>query len=219
MDKNILRQIQLDLAANSAAYRPNRPALCFSPNEPIVSRPNWRSPLKLSINNRRTVIIFIRFLAYFPEANLSSTSLSSIFWKNSENYHQQPEIIQRPFCLQSCLSSKSSAPGNLQRLFRLQNYLSSKSSAPANIQRLFRLQNCLRSKSSAPGNIQRLFRMQNYLGRKTSAPGNIQRLFRLQNCLSCKSSAPGSIQKLFRLQNVLAANHQLYPANIQRPSE
>ena len=84
--ENILRQFQLDLAANSAAYRPNRPALHFSPNDPIGSRQNWRPSWKLSISNRRTAIIFIRFLAYFPEANLSSTSLSSIFWKYSKTF-------------------------------------------------------------------------------------------------------------------------------------
>ena len=178
MGENILRQFQLDLAANSVAYRPNHPALHFSLNDPIGSRQNWRQSLKLSRNNRRTAIIFIRFLAYFPEANPSSTSLSSMFWKYSKTFHQQPEKIQR----------------------------------------LFRLQNCLSRKSSAPGIIQRLFRLPNCLSRKSSAPGNIQRLFRLQNCLSRKSSVPGKIQRLFRLQNVLAANHQLYPSNIQRPS-
>ena len=159
VDENILRQFQCDLAANSAAYRPNRPALHFSPNDPIGSRQNWRPSWKVSINNRRTAIIFIRFLAYFPEVNLSSTSLSSIIWKYSKTFHKQPENIQRLFRLQNCLSCKSSAPGSFQRSFCLQNCLSCKSSAPGNIQRLFRLQNCLSRKSSAPGNIQRLFRL------------------------------------------------------------
>ena len=88
------------------------------------------------MNNRRTAIIFIRFLGYFPEANLSSTSFSSIFWKFSKAFHRKPENFQELFRLQNCLSRKSSAPENIQRLFRLQNCLSRKSSAPENIQRL-----------------------------------------------------------------------------------
>ena len=118
LDENILRQFQLHLAANSAVYRINLLALHFSPNDPIGSRQNWRPFWKLSINNRRTAIIIIRFLAYFPEANLSSTSLPSIFWKNSKTFHQQPENIQRlfistrnyskTFSPANCLSRKSS---------------------------------------------------------------------------------------------------------------
>ena len=114
----------------------------------------------MSINNRRTAIIFNRFLAYFPEANFSSTSLSSIFWKHSKTFHQQPENIQRLFRLQNCLSRKSSAPENIQRLFRPQNRPRRKSSAPESIQRLFLLQNCLSRKSSAPEIIQRLYDQQ-----------------------------------------------------------
>ena len=40
--RNILRQFQPVLPTNSAAYRPNRPALHFSPNDSIGSRQNWR---------------------------------------------------------------------------------------------------------------------------------------------------------------------------------
>ena len=97
VDEDILRQFHLDLAANSAAYRTNLLALHFPPNDPIGSRRNWRPFWKLSINNRRTAIIFIRFLAYFPEANLSSTSLPSKFWKYSKTFSpaklSQPQII------------------------------------------------------------------------------------------------------------------------------
>ena len=105
-------------------------------NDPIGSRSTGGHLERSSINIQRTDIVFIRFLAYFPEANLSSTSLSSIFWKNSKIFHQQPENIQRLFRLQNCLRRKSSAPENIQRLFRLQNCLSRKSSAPESIQRL-----------------------------------------------------------------------------------
>ena len=89
-------------------YRANRPALHFSPNDSIGS-PSTGGHLEISsINNQRTARVFIRFLAYFPEANLSSTSFPSIFWKYSKTFHQQPENIQRLFRLQNCLSRKSS---------------------------------------------------------------------------------------------------------------
>ena len=64
-----------------------------------------------SINTQCTAIIFIRLLlstTNFPEAKLSSTFLSPIFWKYSKTLHQQPENIQRLFRLQNCLSRKSS---------------------------------------------------------------------------------------------------------------
>ena len=53
---------------------------------------------------------FIRLLpstTYFPEEKLSSTFLPSIFWKYSKTFDQQPEIIQRLFRLQNCLSRRS----------------------------------------------------------------------------------------------------------------
>ena len=78
-------------------YRANRPALHFSPNDPIGSRSTGGHLEISSLNNQRTARVFIRFLAYFPEANLSSTSLSTIFWKYSKTFHQQPENIQRLF--------------------------------------------------------------------------------------------------------------------------
>ena len=74
-----------------------------------------------SIYTRCTAIIFIRLLlstTNFPEAKLSSTFLSPIFWKIFKDFlackfvlttkHQQPENIQRLFRLQICLSRKSS---------------------------------------------------------------------------------------------------------------
>ena len=92
-------------------YRANRPALNFLPNDPIGSRSTGGHLELLSINNRRTAIVFIRFLAYFPEANLSSTSLPSIFGKYSKTSHQQPENIQRLF-ISSQKYSKTFSPAN-----------------------------------------------------------------------------------------------------------
>ena len=125
VDENIQRQFQLDLAAKSAAYRPNRPALHFSPNDPIGSRQNWRPFWKLSINNRRTAIIFIRFLAYFPEANLSSTSSHQYSGNNQrlftnnpkifKDFHQHPKIFEDFF---ACKMSEPQIINNIPEIFK-----------------------------------------------------------------------------------------------------
>ena len=62
-DENFLRQFQLVLPTNFAAYRPNLLALDFAPNDPIGSRSNSGHLESSSINNRRTAIAFIRLLA------------------------------------------------------------------------------------------------------------------------------------------------------------
>ena len=80
-----------------------------------------------SINTQCTAIIFIRWLpstTNFPEAKLSSTFLSPIFWKYSKTLQQQTEIIQRLFRLQICLSRKPST------LFRKYSRLSNQQQQP-----------------------------------------------------------------------------------------
>ena len=80
----------------------------------------------------------MRFLAYFPEANLSSTSLPSIFWKYSKTFHQKPENIQRLFRLQLVLAADHQQSENIQRFFRLQLVLAANHQLyPGNFQRLF----------------------------------------------------------------------------------
>ena len=73
-----------------------------------------------SINTQCTAIIIIRLLpstTNFPEAKLSSTFLSPIFWNYSKTFQQQPENIQRLFRLQICLSRNYQLySGNIQRL-------------------------------------------------------------------------------------------------------
>ena len=74
-----------------------------------------------SINTQCTAIIFIRLLlstTNFPEAKLSSTFLSPIFWKYSKTLQQQPENIQRLFRLQICLSRKSSTTRKYSKTFQ-----------------------------------------------------------------------------------------------------
>ena len=122
-------------------YRANRPALHFSPNDPIGSRSTGGHFELSSINNQRTARVFIRFLAYFPEANLSSTSIPSIFWKYSKTFHQQPENIQRLF---------TNNPKIFKDFFACKFVLAANHQQPRNIQRLSRLQICLSRKSSTP---------------------------------------------------------------------
>ena len=62
------------------------------------------------IYTRYSLTLFIRLLpsnTNIPEAKLSSTFLSPVFWKYSKTLQQQPKNIQRLFRLQNCLSCKS----------------------------------------------------------------------------------------------------------------
>ena len=111
-------------------YRASRPALHFSPNDPIGSRATGGPLEKSGTNNQLTARVFIRFLAYFPEANLSSTSLPSLICKNTKTFHQQPENIQRLFRMQIVLAANHQLyPGNIQRLFGQQQSTAATSSS------------------------------------------------------------------------------------------
>ena len=73
-----------------------------------------------SINTQCTATTFIHWLpstTNFPEAKLSSTFLSPKFWKYSKTLQQQPENIQRLFCLQICLSRKSATTWKYSKTF------------------------------------------------------------------------------------------------------
>ena len=73
-----------------------------------------------SINTQCTAIIFIRLLlstTNFPEAKLSSTFLSPIFWNYSKTLQQPSESIQRLFRLQICLSRKSPTTRKYSKTF------------------------------------------------------------------------------------------------------
>ena len=131
-------------------YRANRPTLHFSPNDPIGSRSTGGHLEISSINNQRTARVFIRFLAYFPEANLSSTSLPSKFWKYSKTFHQHPKIFKDFFACKFVSAANHRQPGNIQRLFRLQIVLAANHQLyPGNIQRLFGQQQSTAATSSS----------------------------------------------------------------------
>ena len=125
-DENNLIQFQLVLPTNFAAYRPNLLALDFSPNDPIGSRSTGGHLEISSINNQRTARVFIRLLAYLREANISSTSLPSIFWKYSTTFHQLTKIFKDFFACKFVLAANHQQPEIIQRLFRLQICLSRK---------------------------------------------------------------------------------------------
>ena len=127
--RNYSKTIPVVLPTNSAAYRPNRPALHFLPIDLIGSRSTGGHLEISSIKNQHTARVFSRFLAYFPEANLSSTSLPPKFWKYSKTFYQQPENNQRLFtnnpeifkdffaCKIVLAANHQLYSGNTQRLF------------------------------------------------------------------------------------------------------
>ena len=93
-----------------------------------------------SINTQCTAIIFIRLLlstTNFPEAKLSSTFLSPIFWKYSKTLQQQSKIFKDFFACKFVLAAIQQQSENIQRLFRLQICLSRKSSTTRKYSRTF----------------------------------------------------------------------------------
>ena len=189
VDENILSQLfQCDLAANSAAYRPNRPALHFSPNDPIGSRQNWRPSWKVSINNRRTAIIFIRFLAYFPEVNISSTSLSSIIWKYWKTFHQHPEKFKDFSACKVVLAANHQHPEMFKDFFACKIVLAANRLHPEMFKAFFACKIVLAANHQHPEIFKDFFACKIVLAANHRQPENIQTLFRLQNCFSRKSS-------------------------------
>ena len=64
--RNYSKTIPVALPTNFAAYRPNRRALHFLPNDLIGSHLNGGHLENSSINNRRTAIAFIPLFSLFP---------------------------------------------------------------------------------------------------------------------------------------------------------
>ena len=64
--RNYSKTIPVVLLTNFAAYRPNRPALHFLPNDLIGSHLNGGHLGNSSINNRHTAIAFIPLSSLFP---------------------------------------------------------------------------------------------------------------------------------------------------------
>ena len=152
--------------------------------------------------------------------------------------HQYPEIIQRLFRRQNCLSRKSSISRKNSKTFspaELSQRISSvsrkypKRFSPAelsyqqiiNIPEVFKYffgcRIVLAANHHYPENIERLLCLQNCLSRKSSVSRKHSTFFRLQNCLSWKSSVSRNIQRLFRLHICLTRKSSI-TRNIQRLS-
>ena len=142
---------------------------------------------------------------HYPE-NIQRFSACKILLAGN---HPYPGKIQRLFCLQNCLSRKSSlswkdsktfSPAKmswrqiinilkiLKDLFACKIVLVPNHHYPESIQRLFRLKNVFSANHHYPENIQRPFACKIVLAANHNYHGNIQRLFRPQNCLRRKSS-------------------------------
>ena len=119
-DEIILRQFQLVLPANFAAYRPKLLAFDFSPNDAIGSRSNGGHLENSNINNRRTVIAFIPLSSLFPRGEpLFPFPLIIILELNLNS-----EIIQSNFktCLsQICLSPQRNYSETISKLVFAKN--------------------------------------------------------------------------------------------------
>ena len=219
MGENILRQLQLDLVANSAAYRPNRPALHFSPNDPIGSRQNWRPSWKLSMNNRRTAIIFIGFLAYFPEAKLSSTSPSSMFWKHSKIFYQQPENIQRLFinnpkiskdffACKIVLAANHQHPEIFKDFFACKIILTANHQHPEILKDFFACQIVWAANHQHPKISKNFFACKIVLAANHQHPKIFKDFFACKIILAANHQHPKKFKDFFACKIVLAANHQ-----------
>ena len=131
---------------------------------------------------------------------------------------QYPENIQRLFCLQNCLRSKSSLSWKYSKMFPpaklsqpqiifilkifkdfspCKSVLSSNHHYLENIQRIFSGKIVLAANLLYPENIQRLFSCKIVLDANHHYPGNIQRLFHLQSCLISKSAISWKYSKTF----------------------
>ena len=145
-----------------------------------------------SINTQCTAIIFICLLpstTNFPEAKLSPTFLSPIFWKIFITHIL--ENIQRLFRLQICLSRKSATTRKYSKTFFVCKFV-------------------LAANQQQPENIQKVFACKFVLAANQQQPEKIQRLFRLQTCLSRKSSTTRKYSKTFWAIN--SSNQQHQPA-------
>ena len=180
----------------------------------------------------------------FPHAELSQPQIinnleivNDIFTGRniSVSNYQQHGKIQRFFCLQNCLSRRSSVPRKYSNSFSPADKSESQIiNNPKILKDFFACRVVLAADHRCPGNIQTLFYLQNCLSRKSSTTWKFSNLFHMQNSLSRKSSttwkqsttfSPAEISQsqiinnmetfkvFFACRNVLAANHH-YPENI-----
>ena len=166
------------------------------------------------------------FSKTFSPAKLSQPQISDILetFKEFSAFkivlaatHQYSEKFQRLFCLQNCLSRKSSISWKYSKIFS-----AAKLSQPQIIYILeifkdfFACKLVLAANHRYPGNIQRLFRLQKCLSRKPSVSWKYSKTF---SAAKMSQQQPIKVLKIFKDSSsckiVLAAN-QRYTGNIQR---
>ena len=166
------------------------------------------------------------FSKTFSPAKLSQPQISDILetFKEFSAFkivlaatHQYSEKFQRLFCLQNCLSRKSSISWKYSKIFS-----AAKLSQPQIIYILeifkdfFACKLVLAANHRYPGNIQRLFRLQKCLSRKPSVSWKYSKTF---SAAKMSQQQPIKVLKIFKDSSsckiVLAAN-QRYPGNIRR---
>ena len=166
------------------------------------------------------------FSKTFSPAKLSQPQISDILetFKKFSAFkivlaatHQYSEKFQRLFCLQNCLSRKSSISWKYSKIFS-----AAKLSQPQIIYILeifkdfFACKLVLAANHRYPGNIQRLFRLQKCLSRKPSVSWKNSKTF---SAAKLSQQQPIKVLKIFKDSSackiVLAAN-QRYPGNIRR---
>ena len=170
-----------------------------------ISRKNSKTYWPAELSQSQVISIPERFKDFFARRIVPSAN------------HQYPGNIQRLFCLQKCLSRKSS----ISRKYP-------KTSSPAELSQ--------QQIINTPEIFKYLFACRIVSDANHQYPEKTQRLIGLQNCLSRKSSVSRKNSKtfspaelshqqiiniaeifkdFFACRNVLAANHR-YPGNIQR---
>ena len=111
---------------------------------------------------------------------------------------QYPENIQRLFCLQNCLSRKSSLSWKYWKTFSPAKLSSTQIIIILKkFKRLFPCRIVLAANLHYPEIIQKFFAWKVVLDANHQYPENIQGLFRLQNCLRSKSSLSWKYSKTF----------------------
>ena len=190
-----------------------------------ISRKNSKTYWPAQLSQPQVISIPERFKDFFARRIVPSAN------------HQYPGNIKRLFCLQKCLSRKSSisrkypktsSPAELSQqqiintpqifkdFFACRIVLAANHQYPGNIQRLLRLQSCLSSKSSKPGNIQRLFCLQKCLSRKSSISRKNSMTFPPADLHQPQIiNIPKKLKDLLACRVVLAENHH-YPRTIQK---
>ena len=162
-----------------------------------ISRNNSKTFWPAELSQPQVISIPERFKDFFARRIVLSAN------------HQYPGNIQRPFCLQSCLSRISSIsrkyskcfshaelsqtqiiniPGVFKDVFACRNVLDANHQYPENTERLLACRTVLVGSHRFPEIVKDFFAGRVVLAANHQYPENAQSVFRMQNCVSRKSS-------------------------------